>query len=320
MDVLAHYIWPPRWIGAAPKWLEDVTPVQLEDLSEVIRETTLPGDLRARAFRDGMLAYDFTPRGGRDSATGSAEGVLRDLFLRVRTINAHLACLQAVIDQTALRVTIATIWRTLKVRFDDGSFIGGNTSSDGGAILDLYTARLPFRAQVEEDWRYERWQAVVTGDQIERSYELLGQLLARPEQRTTLLRAELILRATEAALDCDYSGAVAYAWTVIEGLLGDLFKAYTRESPAKPNADRRKRLSREMTAWHQLEILSLTQQITAEQFETADICRKRRNAWLHDHKEATPDDADDALKTARAWFARVEGVNLAPGLDTDPEG
>lgn len=101
---MAHYLWPPVWLGAPPGWTRPWPPseafhapatvIKLEDLSDVVADSELPDGLRVLAHRDGMIEFDFTSLG--DEPAGTREWELSEHRLRcLRTMNAHLACLHA---------------------------------------------------------------------------------------------------------------------------------------------------------------------------------------------------------------------------------
>ena len=89
---LALYLWPPQWIGAAPAWTElgptAYSQSNPSDLGDLIAAAELPDGVRCRVFRDGMLAYELAPDADLE----------RRMSRGVRLMNAHLACLHAVLD------------------------------------------------------------------------------------------------------------------------------------------------------------------------------------------------------------------------------
>ncbi len=63
----AYYGWPLVWTGKAPDNVHVSVPrgelppnVNLEQLADIVIEVSLPGNLRARAHRDGLIAFDFS--------------------------------------------------------------------------------------------------------------------------------------------------------------------------------------------------------------------------------------------------------------------
>lgn len=116
---IAHYLWPPQWVGEQPYW-EKSGPQPLPDpsiLGDVIVTAELAGGARVRAFRDGMIAFHL------GDATPSLQDFEQtpDAFLAwhekcVRLANAHLACLAATLRIPLLAPTgIATLWSVMQV-------------------------------------------------------------------------------------------------------------------------------------------------------------------------------------------------------------
>jgi hypothetical protein len=115
----------------------------------------------------------------------------------------------------------------------------------------------------------------------------------------TLLRAEMLFRATSALAHMDQAGALTNAWGVIEGLLGDLLHRYLDDNadrvddqdtsgkgPKFIDGKRRKFFEgSEMTARHTLELLSLLDILPFELYRASKQCAKARNDWLHKQQE-----------------------------------
>jgi hypothetical protein len=326
---VAYYLWPTRWLGAPPDGVPESLPAvaDLSQLHDVIVEVALPDDLRACAFRDGMLAYDFAAWGEYNSETTDAMDFHTP---RVRVINAHLACLKATTSGDPV-IAPATTENVMAVSYDDtgplekGTFRGGSMMIGGGAVQTLYFARLQGPHDVP-DWRFFRVHPTIGTEEVERSYDLLRQLLECPQRDVALLRAELLTRSQGALSVSDTSGALVYAWTAIEGLLGDLLKRYLDENKARKvdldpsgnqpeflNAARRKWLEgAEVTARHKAEILSLVDRLPFDLYGTVEACRKARNKWLHDERHASYDDAAGAILAVQQLFKLSDGVDLQP--------
>jgi hypothetical protein len=325
---VAYYLWPARWLGAAPDGIPESLPAvaDLSQLWDVIVEVDLPDGLRACAFRDGMLAYDFKAWGEYDETMDAMDFHRR----HVQVINAHLACLKATTSGDPV-IAPATTENVIGVSYDDagpwekGTFRGGSMMTDGGASQTLYFARLGAPHDVS-DWRFFRIHPVIGTEEVERSYDLLRQLLRCPQRDVALLRAELLTRSQGALSVSDTSGALVYAWTAIEGLLGDLLKRYLDDNEARKvdpdpsgnqpeflNAARRKWLEgTEVTARHKAEILSLGDRLPFDLYCTAEACRKARNKWLHDERHASYDDAAAAILAVQQLFKLSDGVDLQP--------
>ena len=231
-EALAHYLWPPTWVGEAPYW-EETGPQPLPDpalLSEVVITAELPRGIRARVFRDGMIAFDMTePRPLVDDAPRF------DAFFAwheqvVRLANAHLACLTAVVHPFMAPSEVVTLWSLMKVEFETGKFRGSSDQTGGGTRVALYFARQSFA----DDWRFYRGRGPIGAKQMERSLELMRGLLNRPSRDMTLLRAEMLFRARSGLVHRDWSGALTTAWGAMEGLLGDLLSRFLDENENRP--------------------------------------------------------------------------------------
>jgi hypothetical protein len=78
-------------MGKPPAWAElPEKPGELRhaDLSELILEVSLPDDIQARVYRDGMFAFDLGALASSDPFEHFENGA--------RLMNAHLACLWSV--------------------------------------------------------------------------------------------------------------------------------------------------------------------------------------------------------------------------------
>ncbi len=316
---LAHYLWPPQWIGAAPAWTEPGPTAYSQsnpsDLGDLIAAAELPEGVRCRVFRDGMLAYEFGPEADFE----------RWMSRGVRLMNAHLACLHAVLDPM-FKSSIVTLWNTMQVEFESGTFIAMNARGDGGAALALYFARRPtsvFAADTA-DWRYSRVGQPISEASIQQSLALLDRLLDGPAREARLLRAELLVRAKVALADLDASGGLTNAWTAVEAMLGDLFRRYLDENADRPvgtdsagnplkfiAGSRRSFLGgRDVTVRHTLEFLSLVDRLSFAHYREALRCSKARNEWLHTGKEPAADIAYAAIRLAGELFEILHDVPL----------
>ena len=328
---LGYYLWPIRWVGAAPAWVPAFHGPSAEaKLDDVIVEVTLPDGLRSRAYRDGMLAYDF-------SAEHNPEALFADNIAtyarRLQIINAHLACLKASLTH---HVQIAPATSENAVGFsweqDDGYALTGGVAGTGGetGIMMISLAR----ARVEQplgplDWRFIRMGAVVSEDQVARSYGLLRRLLeiGGDHRGDVLLQAELLLRADGALSVQDNAGALVYAWTAAEALLQDMFSRWAEDRASEQDAGhdeqgnervfldarRRKELEgRDMTAWHMAEIGSLAGWLPYELYRTLRDCTSARNRWLHKRDLDALRHAPKAILAAQELFRLAEGIDLRP--------
>lgn len=214
---LAHYLWPPQWVGAPPPWAEQGrVPLNPDELGDLIVEVELPGKTKARVFRDGEIVFTLGPE----------EPAYYNAFMEwqetcVRLMNAHLACLSASIPSPGLLWTsVATPWSSLQVDFEDGRFRAASTGNSAGTALESHEARRALSSAF--DWRLRRGPLVAIREEwVRTSFDLLQSLLARPVreghesgllQKPALLRAELLQRSKTALLDSDYTGALTNAW------------------------------------------------------------------------------------------------------------
>lgn len=316
---LAHYLWPPTWVGEAPYW-EETGPQPLPNpalLGEVVTTVELPGDVRARVFRDGMIAFDTTePRLTVDDA---------DTFIAwheqvVRLANAHLACLAAVVHQFTAPSAVVTLWSLMQVEFETGKFRASSDHTGGGTRVALHFARQSFA----DDWRFYRGRGPISAEHMEHSFELVAALLDRPSPDMTLLRAEMLFRARSGLVHRDWSGALTTAWGAMERLLGDLLSRFLDENEDRTagsdadgnklkfiNGDRRSFFQgREMTARHTVELLSLLDVLPFKLYRASILCAKARNAWLHKQEEPSPKTASMAVEALGELFELVEDVPL----------
>jgi hypothetical protein len=318
---VAHYLWPPLWIGSVPKWIDDPKrPIEPGDLGAVIVDAQLPEGLRFYAYRDGMLVFEF-PR--PNSAPGptiklDAEegfGLWADRKIGwVRLMNAHLACLHTAAAGRAVKATVLTPSRLFSVDPRDGNLLGG--SGDLISHFELWRARtekLPLN-----DWRLLRSPAPVTTEAVERSLDLFRQMLEHSTPNV-LLRAELLFRSAAAYQDHDHSAALVNAWTATEGLLRDRYAEYLDACADRPvdegrtfiNARRRKFLEgSEVTARLMAEILSLADRLPFPLYQEILEGSKVRNNWLHKQEQVSPADAEGAINAAQYLFELTEGITL----------
>jgi hypothetical protein len=323
---LAHYLWPPQWVGEPPYW-ERTGEQRLPDpalLGEVVLTAELPDGIRVRVFRDGMIAFymgkstpDFS-----DTDPALVESFRAWHEAVPRLANAHLACLATVIPFPVTGPSgVVTTWSVMQVDFETGKFEAASHPTMGGVLLALYDARRagPF------DWRFYRGGSLIlTKEHLERSFDLLRALLDRPSREMALLRAEMLFRARSGLAHMDRAGALTSAWGVIEGLLGELLRRYLDENVDRPvdrdtsgntlkfiNSQRRSFLEgSEMTARHTLELLSLVDILPFKLYLASTRCAKARNDWLHKQQEPSGEIAQMAVRAAGELFELVEGVPL----------
>ena len=308
---MAHYIWPPQWVGPLPEWvMEPGLAVKRDDLADVVAEVELSLGIRIRAFRDGMLAFDLGSWGDpvkiRDASPENFEAVAEYQVRCARLMNAHLACLHTT-SQWPFKPTVLAPNRVMNVRWADGRFESG-----GDEIMGLALWKARSEASDWNDWRLlSRSSAPIATEAMEESFELLRDLLDQPKQDVALLRAELLFRSAAAYSDHDSSAALVHAWTATEGLLGDLFADYWdgREGINRKRRDFLK--GSDVTARVTAEILSLADLLPLPLYRAIVTALNRRNAWLHNQKAVTSGDAASAVMAAQALFELVEGVRLS---------
>jgi hypothetical protein len=325
---LAHYLWPPKWIGAEPEWVDHgPVPQSPVELADVIVEADLVHGIRARAFRDGMIAFALGPEGAAYETDFEAwEQSL------VRLMNAHLACLQSTVPEPGLLwCSVVTVWSSMQVKFPAGTVTGASTGSAGLVALELYNARTVLSAPY--DWRLFRGPLrAIPADAVEESFGMLSRLLDLPHkigeadllERPALFRAELLQRAKSALLDMDTTGALTNAWTASEGMLGDMLNRYldeTKDRPAGHDAHGNKLAfmtskrrgffgSGLWTIRHTMEFLSLVDRLPFDLYREAHECSQARNNWMHYEKVPSPKVADMAIRVAGKLFELLEGVPL----------
>lgn len=149
---MAHYIWPPQWVGPLPEWvMEPGRAVNRDDLAAVVADVELPVGIRIRAFRDGMLAFDLGSWGDpvkiRDASPENFEAVAEYQVRCARLMNAHLACLHTT-SQWPFKPTVLAPNRVMNVRWADGRFESG-----GDEIMGLALWKARSEASDWNDWR-----------------------------------------------------------------------------------------------------------------------------------------------------------------------
>jgi len=321
---LACYLWPPKWVGGwegeyelnGPDW-----PIG-KPMEEAIVTVELPHGIRARAFRDGMIAFVSGP----DEPPTDA-GYLGWIDECVRLMNAHLACLASVLDEFHVSAVVAPL-TTLPVIFETGKWNqGANSSLDGGTRLALYFARKPEHhpMALTDDWRFLRVGQSISAEEMQMSFERLRELLERPAWTDVLLRAELLHRARASLVEGDFSGSLVDAWAAIEAMLGTLLKRYLDAHENRDvgtdasgnalkfiNGDRRRFFgSAQMTVRHTIELLSLLDLLEFPLYRVANDCEKARNNWLHRGEVPSRDQAWQTIHACGELFAQVEGVSLS---------
>lgn len=295
-------------------------------LDDVVAETALPGGLKSRVHRDGMVAYHFGgdwKQDGEDIASHAR---------RIQVINAHLACIKASLKSGAnvAPATGETVVGVLYEQNDEPAKMGGVTAAvgqEGMLMMALAQARVEGR-QGAFDWRFH-WAGPAIGvDEIDRSYSLLRQILEGAHRGDTLLYAELLLRAQASMWVDDAAGALVYAWTAAEGMMRTLFARWVDDRGRQDigpdmqgnqrkflESDRRKALieGSSMTAWHMAEIGSLVGWLPFDLYRKIRTCAKARNDWLHKQDLGALKHAPAAISATQELLALTAGIDLSPG-------
>src|SRR5262245_25397757 len=316
-ESVAHYLWPPRWIDAAPVGVTgpDFNPAELAE--RVFESEPAPG-LSMYACRDGMFVWNC----GRwlEDTSPDPVGVDERAEQRtrsVRLINAHLACLHTVSEHT-VRMAVVTPKHLL-----GPDFASSPADAGGDRPVGFQLGLLRIQSQEEGDWRRIRSLPIVSVKSLEGADSLLRKLLQSKRQRVSLFRAESLYRSLAAYQDSDYGAALVHAWTTIEGLLSDRLSDYLAELEDRPEGaealraisrERREYLSgRGMSARNSAELLSLVDRLPLELYQSVLKSSKTRGDWLHESQTETSPQAAaaDAICTAEEMFVLVEGVRLS---------
>ncbi len=323
-NVVAHYLWPPRWLGSTPTIGEGGFLADHTELGHKVFESELAPGIDMCAYRDGMLVFRMGEWGKPTEEEHHEDDFDAEVAQQarwVRLMNAHLACLHTAwhaLDEQFLSTSIVRPGRLMAVGFD-----GAFGSSADHVATSLYNARLA--PQVEEaDWRYDRSHGTMSADALQLAADLLAQILAQQRQSTSLLRAELLYRGVVAFQEFDASAALVHAWTTIEGLLGDELMDYLVDQEVRPDGeDGSKFMNRErrdfltgsgVNSRVTAEMLSLADRIPYDLYRDVLASAKARNRWLHRAEPVPPSAAATAIHTATALFREVERIDLALSL------
>jgi hypothetical protein len=293
-------------------------PSQLADV--VFEGKPLPKKVQIRAFRDGMIAFDFASWGEKpaeglgEGGPDSADAHGRYQTERARLINAYVACLSSAGHGTVSSQLVAPS-ELMLTTFEDGAFKNVGITRRGYFLAEARHAPLP-----PVDSRLLRDPHAVKTDLLEDANEQLRYLMKRPDPAKTLLRTELLLRASVALNEHSYGDALVHAWTATEVLIRARLAEYLKEHEDRPvdgggkfiNRDRRDRLlkGKETAIYTATEILSLADWLPFDLYRRTNDARKLRNDWLHDAKEPLGGDVGLAILTAQQIFALVEGIEL----------
>jgi len=283
----------------------------------LVVEADIAPELRARIFRDGLIAYEFSGTRAPPALGAEPDGfeVMADYQVRcVRLMNAHLACLVTTSRQ-GHRPTVVVPEDLLVVDFDSGKFQSGSGQSLGADLGMLRLLPVDWM-----DWRIrKRYLSAIPAEGVRESFSLLTRLLDRPHADAALLHAELLYRAAAAYGDHDHPGALVQAWTAIEGLMRYRLEGYLDEVADRPidrpgkfiNADRKSRLvGSRFTAELTVELLSLADRVPFSVYSAVRDAAKARNDWLHNQTAVSAGRAAKAIMAAQTLFSLVEGESL----------
>lgn len=332
-DAMAYYLWPPRWVDAAPVGsITNGISSQVFDqgsMADVVFESVFPGGLELKVCRDGLFVWKCAEWGGKpriwpdpdDKGHVDPEPEIRFQTRCLRLMNTHLACLLQFSSNQLARPQVLAPTNFLHILFQNCRVHVGN-SDDPGSMW-LYLGRLGPLSQ--GDPRRLRTAPVVSIESLRSADDLLRQILELDSSEMALFRAESIYRGVVAYRDFDHGAALVNAWVAIEGLLGDLFARYLEEERERDSdggkvfIDSKRRDFLEgssVTSRLTAEILSLADELPHRLYREIRECAKARNKWMHD---AAPDamsgtQAALAIRVAGQMFRLVEKVDLDPPM------
>lgn len=328
-----YYVWPLVWMGAAPDGMwgdanaQRAGEVSISQLSDVVFEIQLPGDLRAKVHRDGLVVFDLSiwaPRPSAESGLGDFSDLASSALRRVGLMNAHVACLHTAVLQVqnfAHTVSALSPSRLLPMNsFDAPTGVSLPDPCLGevyaARFASTYSARLP----PAFDWRLTRRNLIVNEAAIDRSFKMLSELLALQEHERVIRLYDLLVRAASAYADHDYSQGLISAWAVIESLLQETWDVYleqnrTREIDGKRtpfiNTDRKSRLvGIDMTASLVSEMLSILDRLPFELYRQLSVVRTARNKWIHSLRPVTAEDSALSISVAQEMIKLIFSLNI----------
>ena len=275
-----------------------------------------------------------TSNNGRRVAEEAADffDLARVFVRRVSLMNAHVACLhtallgldEMVIDVTALTpnlvfpmsgyeasrpVTLPTTWL-----------------AEVWAARDL-SSYDHVHEPMQRDWRLRRGE-VVNKATVERSFEMLGELLSNEHADRLVPLSELLVRSAAAYREHDYSQALILAWAVIEAVMQEAWGAYLDDNHTRIvdgteasfiTPARKKRLEG-MNASLMTEMLSIVDRIPHQLYKDIDRVRGQRNKWIHDLGPVSADDASLSLSAAQHMIYLVDKIFLSVPLSLGISG
>jgi hypothetical protein len=103
-------------------------------------------------------------------------------------------------------------------------------------------------------------------------------------------------KALSEFVSTSFSDSIIVAWTQVEIYLYEKMQTYAKSNQARFNADRRKRLKKDVTASETIEILEVGGQLSIDEYKDINKIRKIRNGIIHEGKVASFEDACAAIK------------------------
>lgn len=325
-QVSGHIIQPPVWLGERPPGaFPDHPPglITAASTREPIHEADLPGDVRGRAFRDGLVAIDFSsyapaPRAFAAPEPGSGHDEMAELHrdldslvYRCELFNAHLACLlTALVQEGGPTTHLAPVTPHHLFYFD--------------SLQDLENVSLPNDLASQAAFA-TRWGApedqldpldhglrrllTVSRSAVVRSFDLLGHVLDRGEM--ALRVADLLLRGGSAYGDHNYGFSVVLSWTAVESLMGNmLIERLERETHGNSRlAKKRANVARAPARVIQDLLVSLAV-IGPDLGDDIGKVREARNQWLHRQSGTNASDGQLGITTAQKLLNLHQGIEL----------
>ncbi|HYF96466.1 MAG TPA: hypothetical protein VD947_00315, partial [Patescibacteria group bacterium] len=103
-------------------------------------------------------------------------------------------------------------------------------------------------------------------------------------------------KALSEFVSTSFSDSIIVAWTQVEIYLYEKMQKYAKSNQARFNADRRKRLKKDVTASETIEILEVGGQLSIDEYKDINKIRKIRNGIIHEGKVASFEDACAAIQ------------------------
>lgn len=304
-----YYHIPPIWVGSAiehGKINDALTNPGAFPISGQLSKSKI----RYRARQDGLILFDFSNWSEGSQVTIPAHRIVggklpseieaiteearQHVFKRLLVLNVHIACLSAAMGNNSLPLM---------------QVITAATYLSYGSDFNLWTLRgfapawQPIHVYITQAARPEitRLRRIVSLDEITQSFALLDRIISSPVP-SILECAHLLFLAHFAYAQHDFANCVTMAWTVCEKLRSVL------------NKDRRTKLkSRGYTASDIAEGQKVSLNLNGELNKAKGELNKAksaRNAWLHEMKSVSIQQANTALTAARKMISLTSGITL----------